>query len=60
MSSSRDLPDPGIELMSPALQADALPLSHQGIHLHINLYTNIHGSFIANSQKGETAQTFIN
>ena len=29
----RDLPDPGIELASPeapALQADSLPLSHQG------------------------------
>ena len=28
--SPGDLPDPGIELRSPALQADALPLSHQG------------------------------
>jgi len=27
--SQRDLPDPGIELMSPALQADSLLLSHQ-------------------------------
>ena len=26
----RDLPDPGIETGSPALQADSLPLSHQG------------------------------
>ena len=25
-----DLPDPGIEPTSPALQADSLPLSHQG------------------------------
>ena len=25
-----DLPDPGIELESPALQADSLPLNHQG------------------------------
>ena len=25
-----DLPDPGIELTSPALQEDSLPLSHQG------------------------------
>ena len=25
-----DLPNPGIEPMSPALQADSLPLSHQG------------------------------
>ena len=28
--SPGDLPDPGIELMTPAWQADALPLSHQG------------------------------
>ena len=26
---SGDLPDPGIEPRSPALQADSLPLSHQ-------------------------------
>ena len=25
-----DLPDPGIEPVSPALQADSLPLSHRG------------------------------
>ena len=25
-----DLPDPGIEPMSPALQENSLPLSHQG------------------------------
>ena len=28
-----DLPDPGIEPRSPVLEADALPLSHQGSHL---------------------------
>ena len=28
--SPRDLPDPGIEPRSPALQADTLPLSHLG------------------------------
>ena len=28
-TSPGDLPDPGIELGSPTLQADALPLSHQ-------------------------------
>ena len=28
--SSGDLPDPGTEPRSPALQADSLPLSHQG------------------------------
>ena len=30
MPSSRDLPDPGIEPMSPVLQADFLPQSHWG------------------------------
>ena len=29
-SPSGDLPDPGMEPVSPALQADSLPLSHQG------------------------------
>ena len=29
-SSPGDLPDPGIKPVSPALQADSLPLSHQG------------------------------
>ena len=29
-----DLPDPGTEPMSPALQADSLPLSHQGSHIY--------------------------
>ena len=28
--SPGDIPDPGIELVSPTLQADSLPLSHQG------------------------------
>ena len=28
ISSSRDLPDPGIEPRSPELQANCLPLSH--------------------------------
>ena len=30
MPSSRDFPDSGTELMSPAMQADSLPLSYQG------------------------------
>jgi len=29
--SPGDLPNPGIELKSPALQVDSLPLSHQGV-----------------------------
>ena len=35
LPSSRDLPDPGIEPMPPALQADSLPLSHRGSPKHI-------------------------
>ena len=30
-----DLPDPGIEPESPALQAESLPLNHLGISMHI-------------------------
>ena len=30
-----DLPDPGIEPESPALQVDSLPLSHQGSPKHV-------------------------
>ena len=30
LSCPGDLPDPGIEPESPSLQADSLPLSHQG------------------------------
>ena len=30
MPSSRNLPNPGIKPTSPALEADSLPLSHQG------------------------------
>ena len=30
VSSPGDIPDPGIKLVSPAMQADSLPLSHQG------------------------------
>ena len=30
-----NLPNPGIQQMSPALQADSLPLSHRGSPIHI-------------------------
>ena len=30
-----DLPDPGIKPMLPALQADSLPLNHQGFPLNL-------------------------
>ena len=33
-----DLPDPGIKLTSPALQADSLPPSHQGSPLAPTLW----------------------
>ena len=32
ISFSGDLPDPGVEPKSPALQAVSLPLSHQGLN----------------------------
>jgi len=38
-SSPEDLPDPGIKpasLLSPAWQADSLPLRHLEAHCHIN------------------------
>ena len=31
----RDLPNPGMESMSPALRVDSLPLRHQGSHVPI-------------------------
>ena len=34
ISFSGDLPNPGIEPVSPALQADSLRLSHQGSPVH--------------------------
>jgi len=36
--SPGDLPDPGIELTSPALQADSLPLSHREANKYTLLY----------------------
>ena len=64
-SSRRGLPDPGIKLGSPALQADSLPLSHQGsscmciymskyIRVHI-CYTDTHIHIYMN---GNPAKTF--
>ena len=38
MTSSRDLPDPGMEPKFPALQADSLPLSHLGIQAVLYKY----------------------
>ena len=37
-SPPEDLPHPGIEPTSPALQADSLPLSHQGSHTCLYLF----------------------
>ena len=37
-----DLPDPGIKPMSPALQVDFLPLSHQGNPYVYNIHTYIY------------------
>ena len=37
-ASPRDLPDPGIEPRSPALQADSLPLSDLGNIAYVRCY----------------------
>ena len=51
--SPGDLPDPGIEPMSPALQADSLPLSHRGSPTTLSLHTsNTH------SKPGHTLHCF--
>ena len=44
--SPGDLPGPGVEPMSPALQVDSLPLSHHGICL---TYSSIQFSSVAQS-----------
>ena len=43
--SPGDLPHPGIELVSPALQADSLPLGHQGSTL-VRVGRNKHKTMI--------------
>ena len=42
--SPGDLPNPGIEPVSPSLQADSLSLSHGGspIHIHIRIHIHTH------------------
>ena len=47
--SPGDLPNPGIEPTSPALQADSLSLSHQGGPLHRIMHTCEAASVISNS-----------
>ena len=42
--SPGDLPDPGIEPMSPALQVDSLPPSHQGSPNYIIASLNLYNS----------------
>ena len=61
--SPEDLPDPGIEPVSPALQADSLPLCHLGSQLSMNdelpLYTleinkrdQLHLCLVSETQSG--------
>ena len=38
----KDLPDPGMEFLSPALQADSLLLSQWGIQLHSITYAYVY------------------
>ena len=44
--SPGDLPNPGTESMSPALQADSLPLSHQGSTYFSHTGTQLSPRFI--------------
>ena len=49
ISSCMDLPDPGIKLASPALQAVSLLLSHQGSPITLNMhpkYAHYHSGYI--------------
>ena len=41
----RDLPHPGIEPTSPALQADSLPLSHQGSPFSVHKGSQLSASY---------------
>ena len=61
-STPGDLPDPGIEPISPALQADSLLLSHRGspkkairVLKIAPRYANSHSSFIHSIEKEETS-----
>ena len=44
ISPPGDIPDPGIESWSPALQADSLRLSHQGNHQRVTPPAQISGT----------------
>ena len=48
--SPGDLPDPGIEPMSPAWKADSLPLSPLGSLLHVSVLLE---AWMDSPQKGE-------
>ena len=55
-----DLPNPGIEPQSPALQADSLPLSHQGSPplFHICMYIfNLYKYFLRVYLEGSVQST---
>ena len=41
--SPGDLPNPGIEPRSPALQADVLPSEPPGKHMHTYRHVHVHG-----------------
>ena len=54
----RDLPDPGIEPSSPAMQVDSLPLSHQGSLQSMNMESHMRktkGEGEGGSGEGEMA-----
>ena len=43
--SPGDLPDPGIEPRSPALQEDSLPTELKGLKSYCQIFVNMHISF---------------
>ena len=59
--SPGDLPEPGIKLRSPTLQADALTSEPPGkpsfFFKGVKMYTHIYSSIICRNQKMETTQT---
>ena len=55
--SPGDLPDSGIKPTSPALQANSLPLSHQGSPINMVLYFEKNNSAKEFKDKGETWRT---
>ena len=57
-SSPGDLPNPGIELGSPALHTDALPSEHTHTHTHTHIYIYIYTHIHIHAQLLQLCLTF--